>query len=353
MPGFSSAATSEVSTIEGKIRCNKLDLQLQPTLCGGQSFRWKKTGEEQWTGIFGHCIWTLSQTDGFLVYRVTEKTKESCLSENQNVTDVNRSEDKNGSILHEKLLSDYFRLHENIRKLYSQWSDKDANLKKVANEFHGVRVLQQDPVENLFTFICSSNNNIARITSMVEKLCTFYGDKLAEVDGTPYYDFPPVAALADPAVEAKLRQAGFGYRAKFIHQSAVKIMESGGMNWLLNLQQLPYTEAKSELMKLPGIGAKVADCICLMSLNHLEAVPVDTHVFQISQSYLPHLKSCKSVTTKVYNEIGDYFRSLYGDYAGWAHSVLFCADLKMFQNTAEKRKSDATTNCKTKTKKPR
>lgn len=96
---------------------------------------------------------------------------------------------------------------------------------------------------------------------MVEKLCTFYGNKLAEFNGTSYYDFPPVSALAEPEVEAKLRQSGFGYRARFIHQSAVKIMESGGMDWLLNLQKLPYAEAKSELMKLPGIGAKVVEMI--------------------------------------------------------------------------------------------
>lgn len=349
MPSFSDCTTQKKTlTIEGRIRCNKIDLQLQPTLNGGQSFRWKKMGDNQWTGIFDHRIWTLSQTDDFLLYKVTE----NIVSEKQNITEVKRSEEKNDTILYEKLLRDYFRLGEDIRKLYSHWCEKDANLKEIANKFHGVRVLQQHPVENLFTFICSSNNHITRITSMVEKLCTFYGDKLAEFDGISYYDFPPVAALADPGVEEKLRQSGFGYRAKFIHQSAVKIMESGGMNWLLNLQKLPYPDAKLELMKLPGIGAKVADCICLMSLNHLEAVPVDTHVFQISLTYLPHLRSCKSVTSKVYNEIGDYFRSLYGDYAGWAHTVLFCADLKMFQNTTEKRKL-ATTDCKIKTKKSR
>lgn len=58
-----------------------------------------------------------------------------------------------------------------------------------------------------------------------------------------------------------------------------------------------------------------------MSLNHLEAIPVDTHVFQISQRYLPHLKTCKTVTDKVYNEIVSHFQNLYGKYAGWAHSV--------------------------------
>ena len=82
-------------------------------------------------------------------------------------------------------------------------------------------------------------------------------------------------------------------------------------------------------MKLSGIGPKVADCILLMSLDKTDAIPVDTHMFQIAaKSYLPHLKGCKSVTDKVYSEIGDHFRSLYGDYAGWAHSVLFSADLE-------------------------
>lgn len=59
-----------------------------------------------------------------------------------------------------------------------------------------------------------------------------------------------------------------------------------------------------------------------MSLNHLEALPVDTHVYQIAaHNYLPHLRGKKNVTEKMYVEIGDHFRSLYGDMAGWAHTV--------------------------------
>lgn len=69
---------------------------------------------------------------------------------------------------------------------------------------------------------------------------------------------------------------------------------------------------------------QVADCICLMSLNHLQALPVDTHVYQIAaQNYLPHLRGKKTVTDKMYTEIGDHFRTLYGDLAGWAHTVSF------------------------------
>lgn len=92
---------------------------------------------------------------------------------------------------------------------------------------------------------------------MVEKLCLFYGEKISEIDETTYYDFPTVSALAADGVEAKLRKEGFGYRAKYLHQSAVKIIENGGETWLKKLQEVPYLEAKQQLMCLPGIGAKV------------------------------------------------------------------------------------------------
>jgi N-glycosylase/DNA lyase len=93
---------------------------------------------------------------------------------------------------------------------------------------------------------------------MVEKLCVLYGNKIADVGGTVYYDFPPLTALTDSSVEKSLRDAGFGYRAKFIYHSACKVMELGGSGWLQQLQTLSYEQAKMELMKLPGIGAKVS-----------------------------------------------------------------------------------------------
>ena len=86
---------------------------------------------------------------------------------------------------------------------------------------------------------------------------------------------------------------------------------------------------------------KVADCILLMSLDQPSAIPVDTHMFQIAaQKYLPHLRHRKSVTDKVYEEIGDHFRGLYGPYAGWAHSVLFSADLRHLQNIKSESKGN-------------
>ncbi|PIK57841.1 putative mucin-19-like [Apostichopus japonicus] len=83
----------------------------------------------------------------------------------------------------------------------------------------------------------------------------------------------------------------------------------------------------------------VADCVCLFSLDKTGAIPVDTHVWQIaSRDYMPELKTKKSLTDKIYKETGDYFRELFGEYAGWAHSVLFSADLKKFQSAPEETK---------------
>ncbi len=96
-----------------------------------------------------------------------------------------------------------------------------------------------------------------RISGMVEKLCQHFGTLLLTYENIPYYNFPEIEALANAEVEPKLRQLGFGYRAKFIQQSAVKILENGGREWLLRLRKVPYLEAKSALMTLPGIGAKV------------------------------------------------------------------------------------------------
>ncbi|PZC78659.1 hypothetical protein B5X24_HaOG201958 [Helicoverpa armigera] len=159
---------------------------------------------------------------------------------------------------------------------------------------------------------------------MVEKLCTHYGEKICEYEGETYYAFPEVDKLAHNGVESELRNLGFGYRAKFIHKSASQIVEWGGVDWFNSLQDMKYKDAKVELMKLYGIGPKIA-----------------------AQNYLPHLRGKKNVTDKMYTEIGDHFRSLYGDMAGWAHTVLFCADLKKFQQ------SDTDTNDTGKPKKKR
>ncbi|XP_039752698.1 N-glycosylase/DNA lyase isoform X2 [Pararge aegeria] len=293
-------------------------------------FRWEYNKEmDEWTGVFSKTVWKLRQREEFLQYKVIGSLLQSIVQKKNDV-----EFDNNG--VFEGLLKKYFRLDFNLSDYYTKWSEKDDLFKAACKQFYGIRMLAQEPVENLFSFICSQNNHISRISSMVEKLCKHYGEEICEQDGVTYYSFPDVEKLSTPKVESELRQLGFGYRAKFIQKSAAQILEWEGEKWFAGLQDMKYKEARLELMKLCGIGPKVADCICLMSLNHLEALPVDTHVYQIAaQNYLPHLRGKKNVTEKMYSEIGDHFRSLYGDYAGWAHTVLFCADLKKFQQTTD------------------
>lgn len=100
---------------------------------------------------------------------------------------------------------------------------------------------------------------------------------------------------------------------------------------------MTYKHAHQELLQLSGVGPKVADCICLMGLGWAEAVPVDTHVWQIAQrDYKFGKGKAKIFSTSLYHPVGDFFRELWGKEAGWAHSVLFTADLKTFSDRAAK-----------------
>ncbi|KAK7504360.1 hypothetical protein BaRGS_00004226 [Batillaria attramentaria] len=269
----------------------------------------------------------------------------SCVSPDSTKVKVEKQDPDDSNPEYCSILRDYFQLDVDLESLYRQWCVSDAYFKKTAADFWGVRMLRQDPVENLFSFICSSNNHISRISGMVEKLCENYGSPVAIVDGKMYHSFPAISSLAVDGVEERLRELGFGYRAKFIATSARYITENHGEEWVASLRQRPYEEAKTELMKLCGVGAKVADCVCLMSLDKPGALPVDTHVWQFTaRHYLPKLQSAKSVTDKLYQEIGDHFRKIWGEYAGWAHSVLFTAELRHMQSkksTANQVKRDA------------
>ncbi|KAG7203331.1 hypothetical protein KM043_010419 [Ampulex compressa] len=283
----------KITMKQGKIVCPSTELDLGVTLTGGQSFRWVAC-DDGYRGVFSGCVWTLSQDETHLFYTI----------------------------------------HEALGKV------------------QGVRILNQDVVENVFSFICSSNNNITRISNMVEKLCLLFGKKICLLDGQDYYAFPSIKSLADERIESKLKEEKFGYRAKYIVNAAKCLLERGGKEWLLNLHKeknVSYATAREQLITLPGIGPKVADCICLMSLGYLEATPVDTHIFQIVRAnYLPHLAKQKSVTPKIHEEISEHLQELWGPLAGWAQAIVFCAKINnsvSVQN--QKRKNILATNTAT------
>lgn len=355
------AVLSSGSKMWSSMACAKSELRLDLTLACGQSFRWRETAEGHWTGVMGGRVWTLTQTDDTLwyhVYKNQDKQKEG--SDRKRRSGVSLREENTAEKrfkgapekdeeeplavslvqnreLDEEMLRDYFQLDVRMDNLYKEWGAADCHFKRIASIFTGVRMLRQDPTECLFSFICTSNNHISRIQGMVKRLCQALGSPLCQLDQTSYHDFPSLSSLADSSVEAHLRDLGFGYRARFVHQSAKQILGNHGSQWLEGLRSIPYLEARDALRTLPGVGTKVADCVCLMSLDKPEAVPVDTHMWQIAKRDYKYTANNgqKSITEKLYRDIGDFFRKLWGPYAGWAQSVLFCSDLKKFQSFKE------------------
>lgn len=177
--------------------------------------RWKEIEPGTWRSVLAGSVWTLKQTDTHISYEIhnpsthqevktcgksgdelriqSHKKKKRGAAQNQDCGSKKRQKktlngggDECGVVKgaedDEKsssaILRDYLQLDVNLGELYDQWQKADKNFSKVSESFPGVRILRQDPVENLVSFICSSNNNIARITGMVEKLCQQYGDEV-------------------------------------------------------------------------------------------------------------------------------------------------------------------------------
>lgn len=326
----------------GKLPVSLSELCINTTLRCGQSFRWRNIDDEWHCVLYGRLV-SLRQDDTHLHYRTTWRPPTA--SEDV-ASEVKPLESEHT----ESLLQNYFNLHLSLSQLYEQWSRDDTNFRKKAPSFNGIRILKQDAWEALIAFICSSNNNISRISQMVQKLCLHYGPFVGNIKDEPFHDFPTPEALAGSKVEAHLRELGFGYRAKYIADTArilTSQREPGFLEGLRNPEspswgkrendvpaETPsYKYAHEQLLQLSGVGPKVADCVCLMGLGWGEAVPVDTHVWQIAVRDYKFAKAKSKTFSKVMHEaVGDHFRGLWGKYAGWAQSVLFTANLKTFSD---------------------
>ncbi|PNH05522.1 N-glycosylase/DNA lyase, partial [Tetrabaena socialis] len=339
-------------------------LQLEFCLPTGQTFRWRRTGDGQFTGVVGTRLLCLRQHSGDVSYRVLARG-------------AGASEAGDALALH-----DYFNLGTSLEALSTGWAASCERYRRVSPYFPGARMLRQDPVECLYQFLCSSNNHISRIQGMVERLCSAYGTPLTPEDAAAgqgagglvstagdraaaqevvapaasdaglepsasanpkeggadkaalsFFAFPSLEQLSR-ATEEELREAGFGYRARYVVGTTQALMAKpgGGRQWLLSLRQASLEEAVAALTELPGIGPKVAACVCLFSLDKHGAIPVDTHVWQICiKYYRPQLRG-KSLTKKVHAEVQQIFVDRFGPYAGWAHNTLFISELASQQH---------------------
>ena len=290
------------------------EFQIAYTVICGQTFRWRLDKDGWWacllpvtdpeTGRTQQQLVRLWQDDEAVFYDTSPKARDL------------------------GLVRDYFRLDVDLPALAQEFIDADFHIRPAMAEFAGLRVIRQDPVECLFSFLCTSAAPLYRIRRTVTALCREYGDVYpGEVAGLTHPAFPPVHRLAEASLP-HLTSLGLGYRAAYIKGTAQAVMAHGGASWLMGLRKRSYRDAKSALMALPGVGAKIADCVCLFSLDKDEAIPVDTHIRQIAQrNYLSDSLPSKTLSAATYNKIGDDLRTRFGPMAGWAQQYLFFHDL--------------------------
>lgn len=177
---------------------------------------------------------------------------------------------------------DYFDLKQDYGEYISRIDKEDVYLNAAVKLAGGVRILRQDIWEMIVSFLISQQNNIVRIRRCIENICEAYGNPMKSGRGEVYFTFPEPEALAGLEEDA-LKACNLGYRSKYVVRAARSVAE--GSFDLEQLGTLPYEKAKEELLKLFGVGVKVADCICLFGLHYLEAFPVDTHISQALKKY--------------------------------------------------------------------
>lgn len=235
----------------------------------------------------------------------------------------------------------YLRADDDSRQQFADCVKSDAAFRRAYSLFGGARLLRVPVVECLFSFICSSNNNVSRISDMTQYLARAHGKEVAEHDGVMHYTFPSAESLAKKATEEELRNAGFGYRAPYVVKTAIQLTEMAkregmtGEELLSSWKLLSRTETAEKLMMFDGVGRKVAGCVALMGLEKTGEVPVDTHVWKMAKRYMPELGG-KTLTKRVYEKIGTFFRRKFGEeFGGVAHNVLFVAELPRFKKIAK------------------
>lgn len=210
----------------------------------------------------------------------------------------------------------YFCVNTDYGLIKKTLTEQDDNLKKCIDYGSGIRILNQDIWETIVSFIISSNNNIPRIKKIIETMCQNFGDKINtnnidyNIDNSQYYSFPSADAINNLDI-SDLACLRAGYRDKYIMDAAAKV-SSGEVN-LNEIVNMPTQDAKYELMKIKGVGGKVADCILLFSMGRYELFPKDVWIKRI----LDMVYSIKDA------EIDTFVSTKYGELAGYAQQYLY------------------------------
>lgn len=222
------------------------NFSLAQTLDCGQAFRWREDENGAWCGIVGKSRVRLYEADGAVFIEGADEKSVNCFWHS------------------------YFDLDRDYGALIKKCA-ADPILMRAAEYGSGIRILKQEPWEALCSFIISQNNNIPRIKGIIDRLCTVFGEDI----GGGFYSFPTAERLA--LLEAEdLSDIRAGFRAKYIIDAARRV--SSGEIDLEALKAQDADTARQTLMKIKGVGPKVADCALLYGLGHIEAFPKDVWI---------------------------------------------------------------------------
>lgn len=224
----------------------------QTFLCG-QCFRWKELENGAFSGIaYGRRLTLTQSENGISVSGITENEL--------------------------PLWRRYFDLDTDYSAYIKRFS-ADKTLREACRRSSGIRILRQEPFETLISFIISQNNNIPRISGIIDRLCESFGE---EIDGG--FAFPTAKRLAGITPE-DLSPLRAGFRARYI-ADAVEKVNSGAVDFA-EIGALPLDKARERLKQIVGVGDKVADCVLLFAFHKLDAFPKDVWVKRLMSEFYP------------------------------------------------------------------
>ncbi len=273
---------------------NQNSFELKDIFECGQCFRWNEQEDGSYTGVIKNGIINVKKEDETITFT--------------GICDKNI----------EEVVNEYFDLKRDYEKIKEQLGNIDEYLKTSIQYGKGIRILNQDLWETIISFIISANNNIPRIKGIIERISQKYGNEI-EWNGKKYYTFPTYEQLKDVTVQ-EYRNLGLGFRDIRVYETTQMIL-----NKEVDLEKLknnPNTqEVRNELLRLSGVGPKVADCILLFSdLKRFEVFPIDVWVRRVMNDlYIKEDDETKVSKVKIEKLAEEKF----GDLKGLAQQYLF------------------------------
>jgi N-glycosylase/DNA lyase len=270
------------------------DFDLAKTLDSGQVFHWQKAGNG-FVGMIGDLPVYMEREDDLLKVRCGATPARS------------PRRPLPGIIAH------YFALDHRLAEISGSFPN-DPVMNAARDFCRGLRIIRQPKWECLGTFICSSMKQVAHIRQISLALRKRFGEP-RQIDSHVLHAFPPAQRIAR-ASEKQLRACALGYRAK--HLRATAQLVSSGKADLEAWSAIPDAELGQHLCALPGVGAKIANCVMLFAYERLRAFPIDVWIERVlRKQYFPRRRKMTAQRLREFSE------SYFGEHGGYAQQYLF------------------------------